>query len=111
MVVRFYDARVVVPAVWLHAMRSPRGRAGRLAACARARVVVRCGRREVVLAVRLHSGASNVRAAHVRARFMCTRRTFAFNLEHHAILFPQTPAASVWSFTAAALEGALTGAL
>jgi len=35
----------------------------------------------------------------------------SFNLEHHAILFPQTPAASVWSFTAAALEGALTGAL
>jgi hypothetical protein len=74
--------RVVVPAVWLHAMRSPRGRAGRLAACARARVVVRCGRREVVvLAVRLHSGASNVRAAHVRARFMCTRRTFALALQ------------------------------
>ncbi len=35
----------------------------------------------------------------------------SFNLEHHTILFPQTPAASVWSFTAAALEGALTGAL
>ena len=35
----------------------------------------------------------------------------SFNLEHHTILYPQTPAASVWSFTAAALEGALTGAL
>ena len=35
----------------------------------------------------------------------------SFNLEHHTILFPQTPAASIWSFTAAALEGALTGAL
>ena len=35
----------------------------------------------------------------------------SFNLEQHTILFPQTPAASVWSFTAAALEGALTGAL
>ena len=35
----------------------------------------------------------------------------SFNLEHHTILFQQTPAASVLSFTAAALEGALTGAL
>ena len=35
----------------------------------------------------------------------------SFNLEHHTILFQQTPAASVWSFAAAALEGALTGAL
>ena len=35
----------------------------------------------------------------------------SFNLEHHTILFQQTPAASVWLFTAAALEGALTGAL
>jgi hypothetical protein len=34
----------------------------------------------------------------------------SFNLEHHTILFPLL-AASVWSFTAAALEGALTGAL
>ena len=63
------------------ALMTPRGRAGRLAACARARAVARCASREDVPAVRLHSRAFHVRAAHVRARFMCTRRTFALALQ------------------------------
>jgi hypothetical protein len=63
------------------ALMTPRGRAGRLAARARARVLVRCARRAVVPAVWPHARAFHVRAAHVRARFMCTRRTFALALQ------------------------------
>ena len=80
------------------------------------------------LALRAHFGATHsqfplldppgrvvavvVAAAAAVVLLLCRYGTVrSFNLEHHAILFPRTPAASVWSFTAAALEGALTGAL
>ncbi len=62
--------RVALPAVWLHA-RAPGwwlcawgGRAGRLAACAR-----------------IPCASCGVQGAHVRARYICMRRTFA-------LLFP-----------------------
>ena len=80
------------------------------------------------LALRAHFGATHspfplldpqgrvvvvvVAAAAAVVLLLCRYGTVrSFNLEHHTILFPQTPAASVWSFTAAVLDGALTGAL